>query len=170
MATRMMLELRYINSTEVTIHLDAKLMRHGGTGSYISPDWARENAQDSDPFTEVGSKLLESLATLSGVSVMYGGYGMMVRVPEVFDIQDVLWDVLQKVRDVLEDDIQFATTLGDDAFTKPEFITNPDREAFEDNINTMLAELRQRNSQAVVEAERTIERLSETIAQARSRR
>jgi hypothetical protein len=40
--------------------------------------------------------------------------------------------------------VAFATTLGDDAFTEPEFVLNPTREEFENNVAGVLYELRQR--------------------------
>lgn len=166
MSTRMMLELKYIDSTEVTIHLDAMLLHLGSAGSYASPDWlGRQN--ENDPFTEFGHKLREQLETLIGVHVMYSQYGFMAQVPAVFDLVDVLFDILLKVTLAVDDDILFATTLGDDAFIKPEFITNPSRLPFGENINTALVELRQRESRAITEAEDTIERLTRTLEEFR---
>ena len=166
MSTRMMLELKYINSTEVTIHLDAKLLHRGSAGSYISAGWLDEQSENN-PFTEIGQKLREQLEALNGVHVMYTQYGFMAQVPAVFDLVDVLFDILLKITIAVGDDILFATTLGDDAFTKPEFITNPNRQAFGENIDTMLVELRRRKSVAVIEAERTIQRLASTLEEAR---
>lgn len=166
MPTRMMLELKYIDSTEVTVHLDVMLLHGGSPGSYSSIDWI-EKYSESDPFTEIGTKLREQLETLSGVHVMYGQYGFTAQVPAVFDLVNILFDILLKVTIAVDDDILFATTLGDDAFTKPEFVTNPNRQTFGENIDTMLVELRQRKSRAVMEAERTIEWLTHTLEESR---
>lgn len=156
-----MLQLRYIQSPEVTFHLDAKLMQNGSPGSYVNASWLRERGGD-DPFTPIGNQLIDALETLSGLQTMYGQFGFMVQAPEIFTLQDVLWDVLGKIKQVLDDDIRFATTLGDDAFTKPAFITNPSRAQFVENIDAMLIELRQRNN-----LNATIDRLSSQLEQAR---
>lgn len=165
MPTRMMLELKYIDSTEVTIHVDAMLLNRGSSGSYSSPGWLEEG--EGDPYTEVGHMLREKVEVLPGVSVMYGQYGFMVRVPSVFDLVDTLYAVYLGVVYAVDDDVLFATTLGDDAFTKPEFVKNPSRQAFGENIDTMLVELRQRKGRAVIEAEQTIERLTHLLEEAR---
>lgn len=166
MPTRMILELRSIDRPEVTIHLDAMLLHHVSADCYTSPGWLSEQ-NETDPFTEVGHKLREQLETLSGLHVMYGQYGFVARVPEVFDLVDVLFDILLMATIALDDDIDFGVTLGEDAFIKPEFATNPDRRMFGASIDAMLEELRQRRSRAVIEAEQTIERLTRTLEEFR---
>ena len=98
---------------------------------------------------------------------MYGQYSFMAQVPAVFDLVDTLFDILLTVTRALDDDINFGVTLGDDAFIKPEFVTNPDRRMFGASIDAMLEELRQRRSRAVIEAEQTIERLTRTLEESR---
>ena len=169
MPTRMILELQSIDRPQVTIHLDAMLLHHVSAGCYISPGWLSKQ-NETDPFTEVGHKLREKLETLSGLHglhVMYGQYGFVARVPEAFDLVDVLFDILLMATIALDDDIVFGVTLGEDAFTKPEFATNPDRRMFGANIDAMLDELRRRKSREVIEAEQTIERLIRTLEESR---
>ena len=166
MPTRMMLELKYIDSTEVTIHLNAMLLHHASAGCYASTGWL-DKQEETDPFTRVGRKLREQLDTLSGLHVMYGQYSFMAQVPAVFDLVDTLFDILLTVTRALDDDVDFGVTLGDDAFIKPEFVTNPDRRMFGVSIDAMLEELRQRKSRAIIEAEQTIERLTRILEESR---
>ena len=72
------------------------------------------------------------------------------------------YDLDEEDADLLE-----GVTLGEDAFIKPEFATNPDRRMFGASIDAMLEELRQRRSRAVIEAEQTIERLTRTLEEFR---
>lgn len=143
----MMLELQHIRSIWVTVHLDVKLMRSGSPGTYVAPSNARNNS-DGNLFTPIGDELAQALSRLSGIHVMYGQYDMIVQVPPVLDFRDVIWDIQQQIAAVLSDDILFTTTLGDDAFERPPFIENPDRQTFIENINGALAELRQRSQRA----------------------
>ena len=156
-----MLEVKYLDSTEVTIHVDTKLIHRGDVGSYTSYGWLTENSRD--PLTEVGKRLHERLATLPGAHPMYGQYGFMLQVPSIHD----LTDVLNMVRDAVSDDVEFGTTLGEDAFTKPEFITNPTREEFGANIERSLEELRQHSTRDIAEAENLVERLESLIKTAK---
>ena len=71
------------------------------------------------------------------------------------------------VRDAVSDDVEFGTTLGEDAFTKPEFITNPTREEFGANIERSLEELRQHSTRDIAEAENLVERLESLIKTAK---
>src|SRR5687768_15475979 len=98
MSTRIMLELRYINSSEVTLHLDAKLLHQGSPNAYTSVSWLMEHNEGDVPFTVIGSALLSEFSTLSGVHVMFSQYGFMLQVATIFDLGDVLWDIVQKVR------------------------------------------------------------------------
>ena len=166
MSTRMMLELQSIDRAEATVHLDAMLLHHGSAGYYTSSGWPGEQLEN-DPFTEVGHKLREQLETLSGVDVMYGRYGFMAQVPAIFDLVDALFDILMMVTVALDDDIDFGVTLGDDAFTKPKFVTNPDRRMFGASIDAMLVELRRRRGRAVIEAVHTIEELTRILEESR---
>lgn len=157
MSTRMMLEIKYLNSTEVTIHLGARLTTFGSSGSYTSVSWIKENSEYGD-LTAVGEALFEELKTLGGVHAMYGQYGLLVQVPQIFDLTDILFEIMGMVGRAVNDDIEFGATLGEDAFTKPEFVLSPTREQFGENIERLLAELRRHSNRDIAEAHHLIER------------
>ena len=165
MPTRMMLEIKYLDSTEATIHLGARLSTFGSEGSYTSVSWIKKNSKYGD-LTAIGEALLRELHTLSGVHAMFGQYGLLVQVPRVFDLVDTLYEIMEMVGRAVNDDVEFGATLGEDAFTKPEFTLNPTREQFSENIERMLAELRQHSVRDIAEAHHLIERLTSLIGRA----
>lgn len=160
-----MLEIKYLSFAEVTIHLDSRLTTYGSAGSYASISWIREYSEP-DSITPVGEALLKELQILNDADVMYGNYALKIRVPEIFDPIDVVFEIMGMVGRAVDDDIEFGTTLSKDAFTKPEFILNPTREQFDENIERSLAELRQHSTQDIAEAKYLIERLISLIEQA----
>jgi hypothetical protein len=140
----MMLELRYIDSAETLVHFDIEVLKQGSVSCYANPEWLDEQNPDHDPFTRFGRRLRKELETVAGAEVMYSKYGLDVEVARSFDLVNVLFDIYRGVQFAAENSVAFATTLGDDAFTEPEFVLNPTREEFENNVAGVLYKLRQR--------------------------
>ena len=167
MSTKMVLEIRYLNSTEANVHLDVMLLVNGSVDCYSNMEWIKRHGAIA-PLTGVGIQLEAQLQTVSGIEVMWGKYGLLVNVPKAYDLINTLYEVMNVIRDVVDEDIEFGTTLGKDAFTRPKFILNPTREQFHANIERMLAELRKHSTRDIAEARSLIGRLNSLVRRAES--